>query len=39
MLDGLRGLIEHYQRSTELFSAVEARLFVAAQDAFDIPLD
>jgi hypothetical protein len=39
MLDGIRGLIEHYQSSAELFSAVEARLLVAARDAFDVPLD
>lgn len=39
MLDGVRGLIEHYQRSLELFAAVEARLFVAAHDAFDMPFD
>ena len=39
MLDGIRGLIEHYKSSVDLFSAVEARLFVAAYDAFDIPFD
>lgn len=39
MLDGIRGLIEHYECSTKLFSAVEARLFVAAHAAFDISLD
>lgn len=39
LLDGIRGLIQHYKSSVELFSAVEARLFVAAHDAFDIPFD
>ena len=37
MLDGVRGLIEHYQHSIRLFSAVEARLIVAAHDAFHMP--
>lgn len=39
MLNEIRGLIEHYKSSLDLFSAVKARLFVAVHDAFDIPLD
>lgn len=39
MLDGIRGLIEHYKSCLDMFSAVEARILVAASDAFDIPFD
>ena len=37
MLDGIQGLIEHNPSSVDLSSAVDARLFVAAHDAFDKP--
>lgn len=39
MLDGMRGLIDHYKSCLDVFSAVEARILVAASDAFDIPFD
>lgn len=38
LLEGVRGLIEHYRELTTLFEAVEARMFISAHDVFGIPL-
>lgn len=38
MIKSIEGLIKYHQELGALFKSVEARIFIAAHDAFDIPL-
>lgn len=39
MLDVIKGLAEYYENCLDLFKAVEARLIVAAHDAFQVEFE